>query len=224
MAQTPPVERGESVLLPRTNALSIPSDILFLCFSGVCFSLSSLLLLLQPRRSVRAVPRSRWPRFNRHSPRGLLVLGDRSRLCPVGSRRGCPVPTRGTESRDRCPVAPSPSSRLPPKHSEKQKIKVPVYETFREIPFISQPKEGQRAPAGLGTGGRSGPAGIPRRKRDKEKKKIQKNKPSAIQVVLPLPCIDPRPRGPFPAPLRGPPVPGSPSGTRDRGGKFTNEA
>lgn len=128
------------------NALFIPSDILFLCFSGVYFFAVLVAVALQPPRSGRAVPRSRWPQFNCRSPRDLLVVSDRSRPCPVGSRRGCPVRTRGAESRHQSPAAPSPSPRLPPKHSEKQEKGSPFGKLFGKYPSSPSREQGSEPP------------------------------------------------------------------------------
>lgn len=123
--------------------------------------------------------------------------------------------------------APVPGSTEPitaasTKTLRKTGKRVPVWETFREIPLISQPRARQRAPAQAQADGQARlgfPAG--NEIRSKNARKINPRRYKSFSLSR---ASIPGPAGPSRPGCGASPVPGSPSGTRDRGGKFTNEA
>ncbi|XP_041317063.1 basic salivary proline-rich protein 1-like [Pyrgilauda ruficollis] len=194
VAQTPAVERGERVLLPRMAKRLI--------YPVGCYSPGA-----------------------RHGPE--LGAGGRSSLgiyrfaVTHGGRRGCPVRTRAAESSDQSPVAPSPSPRLPPKHSEKQKKKSPrLTKLSGKCPSSPSREKGSEPPPAPARADGRARLGFPAGNEIRSKNSGKTNPRRYESFWLSRASIP----GPS-RPGRGaPPVPGSPSGTRDRGGKCTNEA
>lgn len=137
---------GERVLLPRTEKRLIYPFGYFISpfFGGLFLGVLVAVAVTGPALGTGPVAQfnRRWPRVcGLQCPSGAVSRGEPSRVPRAGPGRRAGTSPREHRAPHRGCHQNAPKNR---------KKKVPVYETFRETPSISQPREGQRAPAGRG--------------------------------------------------------------------------